>query len=248
MLLNKVTVVIPFYNANEYLQETVNSIIENKEHIHEIIIVLDKGSKSADSLESKIPIKVLKNRYKKGGAGSARAYGYNNSKTRYVCFLDADDIWLKGKIEKQIGFMKEKKHCFSFHSFKHFSESNNNYNWISPSGLFNVENFLKKKFTIGCLTVMIDKEQIKEISPNYLKMRNDALLWFQLMKISEKNNFTWGGFEFKGALHRLHGKSLSSSRLIAAFYYYLFLKKCEENLFKRLIYFFYYAYNSIGTR
>lgn len=91
----KVSVIIPVYNAQQYLKQCLDSICQQT--LHEIeIICIDDGS-TDDSLrilqeytkkESRLQILTQKNQ----GAGAARNCGLRAAKGLYLSFLDADDF------------------------------------------------------------------------------------------------------------------------------------------------------------
>lgn len=88
------SVVIPVYNKAETILETVQSVLAQYYTDREIIIV-DDGSQ--DNLEEKLisvrqDIRLI--RQKNTGVADARNRGIKESIGNYICFLDADDIWL----------------------------------------------------------------------------------------------------------------------------------------------------------
>ena len=107
-----VSVIIPVYNAENFLERAVNSVI-NQKNVIEILLVED-GSKD-DSyqtclrIEKENPlIRVLshENRTNKGGAAT-RNVGIYHAKGDWIQFLDADDQLLNGKIEGQLNLIQE---------------------------------------------------------------------------------------------------------------------------------------------
>lgn len=98
----KVSVIIPNYNYEKFIAATVESVLAQTYENIEIIIV-DDGSKD-NSLEvlkqfgEKIRIIEQKNQ----GVSEARNNGVRNSTGDFVAFLDADDIWLPEKLQRQI--------------------------------------------------------------------------------------------------------------------------------------------------
>lgn len=245
-----VSVVVPFFNGNRYLQDALESIDKNKTFVKEVLIVVDHGShKPIFKNEFSFPVYVISNKSKYSGAGMARAEGFNIATGHYVSFLDCDDVWHSGKLKKQISMMQKQNLAFSFHGFKHFSsESNKTYLPIIPKGKFNMSNFLSKQFTIPCLTVMVDKTKVTSIIGNKLKKRNDYKMWHDLIIFLDKNNFNWKGLDFLGASHRLHNQSLTSSRFSSALHYFIFLNTCNLKISCKVYYFICYAYRAIGTR
>ena len=89
--MNKVSIIIPTYNAKEYINTTINSCLKQRHKDIEIIIVNDG---STDGLCKEDLIKDDKIRYyqkQNEGPGIARNFGIYKAKGTYVFFLDADD-------------------------------------------------------------------------------------------------------------------------------------------------------------
>ena len=100
---SKVSILIPLYNSEAYIAETISSALAQKWTDKEIIIVddgsTDKSYEIAKSFESST-VKVYRNPGK--GACSARNYAYEKSCGDYIQYLDADDLLSPDKIEKQM--------------------------------------------------------------------------------------------------------------------------------------------------
>ncbi len=110
-----VSIIIPVYNSEKYLSETIQSALnqtwENKE-----IIIVDDGSTDnslsiAKSYESEI-VKIYAQENK--GASAARNKGLKEAKGDYIQFLDADDLLDIDKVEKQLNLIKNDSDSISF--------------------------------------------------------------------------------------------------------------------------------------
>ena len=104
----KVSVIIPTYNREEFITETINSVLNQTYKDFEIIVV-DDGStdNTKQKLESfKLKIKLIEQ--KNSERAIARNNGVRNSKGEYLAFLDSDDVWIKNKLEKQVELLDSK--------------------------------------------------------------------------------------------------------------------------------------------
>jgi len=103
----KVSVIIPAYNAEKYLAETVCSVLDQSYDDYEVIVVDDGSSDGtlgvARSFEPRIRVLPKSN----GGPASARNLAIRNSRGDYIAFLDSDDLWLKDKLEKQVALLEK---------------------------------------------------------------------------------------------------------------------------------------------
>jgi len=107
-----VSVIIPCYNYANYIEECINSAI-NQTYENIEIIVIDNGSTDESltvikgfSNNSKVRIFEFKNNVPPGKKGSVIGYAINKSKGDYISILYADDWYLPDKIEKQIELFK----------------------------------------------------------------------------------------------------------------------------------------------
>jgi len=101
----KISAIIPVFNCGEYLGEAIQSVIDQTYQPHEIIVVddgsTDKSSQVAKSFSSNVKLY----RKDKGGTATAINYGVERSTGDALAFLDADDIWLPEKLEKQAMYL-----------------------------------------------------------------------------------------------------------------------------------------------
>lgn len=96
-----ISVIIPTYNCAPYISEAIDSVLHQTCPDYEVIVI-DDGS--TDATRS-----IIENRYhtvryfyvENNGVASARNYGIAKAHGDLIAFLDADDIWLPEKLEKQ---------------------------------------------------------------------------------------------------------------------------------------------------
>jgi glycosyltransferase involved in cell wall biosynthesis len=128
-----VSVIIPLYNAQKYVAESIQSIINQTHTNWELIIVndgsTDNGLEVAQKFESD-KIKVFSQKNK--GASAARNYGIREAKGEYIQFLDADDLLSTNKIERQIEALEDKQDCISICNSVHFFNGEDAFS-IKPS-------------------------------------------------------------------------------------------------------------------
>lgn len=100
-----VSIIIPCYNYGNFLKEAVNSVIEQT-HSHWECLIIDDGSKdnTAEVAERlcKIDSRIKYIHKQNGGLSSTRNYGITLAKGDFICFLDADDLFDKKKLESQL--------------------------------------------------------------------------------------------------------------------------------------------------
>jgi len=105
--MHKVTIVLPVYNGEKYVAETIQSILKQTFTDYELLIIDDAstdGSKSVISSFTDSRIKYIKNETNLGSIG-APLKGMKMSQSEYIARVDQDDIWLPTKLEKQMLIM-----------------------------------------------------------------------------------------------------------------------------------------------
>ena len=144
----KLGIVVPIYNAERYLDQCVESIL-NQEYSDFLLVLVDDGStdKSGDICDKYSDadkrVSVIHQRNK--GMGAARYAGVQLLKTEYITFVDADD-WIEKNTYKQLSDYMEKGIDMIFYSLcRYFSEENIIYcKTYHKEGLYNREDIEKK--------------------------------------------------------------------------------------------------------
>ena len=108
-----VSVVMPVYNVEAYIEQAVWSVIDQTYSNFELIIVDDQSPDNSIELigqkfyDVRIKIVQQKNR----GLAGARNTGIRNAQGDYIALLDSDDFWQADKLEKQVRLMQANPHC-----------------------------------------------------------------------------------------------------------------------------------------
>ncbi len=114
----QVSVIIPTYNRLEFLKEAVSSVFAQGYGDIELIVV-DDGSTDGTE-EWCINVDDERCKYIKiahcGLPGRVRNIGIREAQGEFIAFLDSDDLWNPGKIEKQVMLMKEKREYVVCHT------------------------------------------------------------------------------------------------------------------------------------
>lgn len=116
-----VSVIIPAYHAENYIAETLDSIV-NQTYNNIETIVVDDGSTDATLLiaQSYTSEKLQVLRQENMGACAARNKGLLISSGQYIQFLDADDVLSLNKIEKQVNTLDQNPGCMAVSPTVHF--------------------------------------------------------------------------------------------------------------------------------
>lgn len=106
-----ISVIMPAYNAMPFIGSAIESILhQTYQHIE--LIIIDDGSADGTTAIAKKYAKtdkrIIYHHQPNGGEYSARNKGLNLSKGDYICWLDADDISLPQRLEKQLRFLQQR--------------------------------------------------------------------------------------------------------------------------------------------
>ncbi len=111
-----VAVVIPSNKYHQYLDECIDSVVNQSHPADEIILVNDGGGTGfTRQLAEKYPwLKVITLETNQG-AGQARNAGVAAAQSELIAFLDSDDVWLPEKLERQLEFLEQNNHLHATH-------------------------------------------------------------------------------------------------------------------------------------
>ena len=107
---SSVSVVIPAFNVAPWLRQTVNSVLAQTHQPAEVIIVDDGSSDETPEVAKSFGSSVTYIRQANAGVGAARNTGFRHSSGNYIAFVDADDLWLPDKLERQIDLLDSNPH------------------------------------------------------------------------------------------------------------------------------------------
>ncbi len=225
-----VSIIMPNYNCEKYIEETVNSVLNQTYQNWELLIVDDCSSDNSLVILKRFEqndnrIKVYVNETNKGAAYS-RNLALREAKGKWIAFLDSDDLWVPEKLEKQITFMKENDYHFSFTKYGQIDQYSNSLN-TEVSGPKKVTP--KKMFRycyLGCLTVIYDSEIIGIVQINdNIKKRNDYAIWLKVCKKA-----TCYYLNEKLAFYRKRVGSISHQSKFSLIKYHYYLFRNSENM------------------
>ncbi len=113
-MFDQVSVIVPVYNAEEYLEKAVHSILQFEE-VAEVLLIEDgspdQSLQIAQELQSRYTGKVKLLQHPGGinkGAGASRNLGLKEAKGNYIAFLDADDFYLPTRFAQERIIFKQR--------------------------------------------------------------------------------------------------------------------------------------------
>ncbi|ACQ53214.1 glycosyltransferase [Clostridium botulinum] len=203
MLMPGVSVVVPCYNCENFINKTVNSLLNQTILPKEIILIDDNSSdntiKVIKELEDKNKIIKVFNLKENKGPSFTRNYGVDKSKEQYILFMDSDDIALPYLIEKSFKNFNElnkdnKDKCvLSYTSYVQIDENDSTISNIMKGMQVETEEILGYEFLrnyISTSGVIINKEHFYN-SGRFNENLNSSEDWDLWLRIA-----TLGGFSY----------------------------------------------------
>lgn len=106
-----IAVIIPVHDRADKIERAVESVLRQSYEPSEVMVVDDGSADNPEKALMKIDdprLKIIRQENK--GVSAARNLGIINSISEWIAFLDSDDWWLSGKLEKQVTFHKANDH------------------------------------------------------------------------------------------------------------------------------------------
>jgi len=180
-----VSVVTPAFNAADVIAEAVESVLLQGGVVLEHIIIDDGSTDNTAAVLKEIArewphVKIIEQ--SNLGAAAARNKGIKEASGRYIAFLDADDVWLAGKLEAQVAYMMEEKVLFSYGDYTEVDG-------VTGDGIvcYHLPEVLKYKdllrgCPIGCLTAAYDQSALGKIYMPNVRRGQDWGLWLAITR------------------------------------------------------------------
>lgn len=168
--LPSVCVVTPVFNASKFLNQCAYSVI-NQTYVGKIEHIFIDDCSTDDSRET---LRILKIKFKhiriienpeNLGPATSRNIGIVSANTKYIAFLDADDLWRPNKLEEQIKFMEVNNCALSFTDYRFMSEDGQKVGRVVQGP--NKVTWFRHHVTrsgLACLTVMYNKSLVPNFS------------------------------------------------------------------------------------
>ena len=183
----KVSVIIPVYNAEKYISETLDSVIAQNYPDIEIILIDDCSTDNFAQIIRDYMSKYSCIKYYKqdnnSGVAIARNTGVRHATGRFIAYIDSDDVWKEGKLKRQLQFFDEHKGSpFTYTAIEYIDENSrplkskrNVRNKVSY-------NYILRHTIIATSTVIIDRNVVSEIVMPNRRSAEDYSLWLTLLR------------------------------------------------------------------
>ena len=246
-----VSIVTPVYNSEKFISETIQTVKNQTYQNWELLLVNDYSTDNSENVIREYEkqddrIKLI-NLEKNSGAAIARNTGIKKAKGKYIAFLDSDDLWDKQKLEKQVNFMKENNHEFTFTSYEFADESGKGNGKVVHVPLkINYKQALKNT-TIWTSTVIFDVEKLGKdlISMPNVRRGQDTATWWKVLK----TGIVAYGINESLSFYRRSNNTLSSNKIKALKRTWNLYRNVEKlSFFTSLYNFCWYCFNAVKRR
>ena len=236
-----VTIVLPNYNSSLFIEQTLNSILKQSYNNWKLVIVDDCSDNKTKAVlkkffyHKKIKIYLLK---KNRGAGYCRNFAIKNIRSKYIAFIDSDDLWKKNKLKNQINFMKKNNYDFTYTFYETFGKTKRS---ILPPNQFTFKKFIRNT-SIGTSTMIISKNIANKIKFTNTKICEDYYYKCQILK---KIKYAYC-LNQSLTKYRIRNDSLQSNSLRNFYWIWLINNKYNKfNFFENLTSLIFISLNSI---
>lgn len=192
--MSLVSIIIPTYNAENFIKDTIQSVTaQSYQHI-EIIVIDDCSKDSTRDIVRKLSldnpkINLISLEQNMGGPAGPRNIGIRKASGDWICFLDADDIWHSSKLSVQLQALKSTGYLFCCTDKENFvkSEDYDVLRVIDKNLKFRKYGFYDQcsKNRIVNSSVLIDASLIKKTpfneDPDYIAVE-DMHCWLQILE------------------------------------------------------------------
>ena len=242
-----VDIILPNYNKGKFIEEAINSAINQTYKNWNLYIIDDHSSDNSGEIIDKFShlknVTIIK-LYKNKGPSFCRNYAMRISKSKYISFIDSDDSWLSDKLEKQIYFMEKHNLSFTYTDYTSFFENFGKKKIEKKTFLknhFNYRTFIRNS-SINTTTMIIARSILGSHRFRKVQLLEDYLFKCKLLK---GNNIA-KKLDENLAFYRISNKSRSSQRLKNIYWLWHINKNFNKlNFFDNIISIFFISINSI---
>lgn len=213
-----VSIIVPVYNVEKYISQTMDCVRSQTYTNWELLLIDDRSTDATPEKIKEYMERVQDERIRlvtlteNEGVAKVRNRGVALAKGRYISYLDADDIWVPEKLEKELAFMQEKDAAFAFTGYEFADEAG-----VGRGIVVRVPETLTyrqalKNTTIFTTTVIFDTTKIAKENLKMPEIKSeDTALWWKVLR----QGYVAYGLDENLVKYRRIGQSLSSNKIEA---------------------------------
>ncbi len=231
-----VSIIIPCYNAEKYIEKTIQSVLNQTYTNWELIVVNDGSSDNSKQIIEDLASnenRLLVYNKKNTGVSDSRNYGLEKSQGEFIAFLDADDIWHNEYLEKQIDILLSTNSTLSYTATKLIDEFGNELNkQIRGENNPQLNDFLVQKFNYNTNPsgIVYKRSCFEKVSGFDIQLSNNADQDILIQMLSQ--GYSIGYIDEILWDYRIHNNNMSKNvSTLEKDTLYLFHKCSKQKLF-----------------
>ena len=238
-----VSVVMPAYNCAASIGDSIESVLCQDVPL-ELIVVNDRSPDDLDAamakyLEDERVVYVTNEQNM--GAAQSRNRAMEMARGKYIAFLDSDDIWLPGKLKKQVEILEESGNVLCCTARALMTPEGVDDGRIIPVAEVITYRDLLRHNSIGCSSVLIRTEAAREFPMGHEDSHEDYIMWLQVLRKYGDAR----GINEPLLRYRLSNTGKSGSKLHSAKMTFMVYRYMGFSLPKSLLCFASYAINGV---
>jgi glycosyltransferase involved in cell wall biosynthesis len=207
-----ISVIVPAYNAEKTIRETIESVINQTFSDWELIVVNDGSQDNTVEVVSQIKdsrIKVFS--YENAGLPASRNRGFDKAEGEFISFLDSDDLWTPDKLEEQLKALRANTKAAVAYSWTDYIDKSSNFlhpgRHLSFSGDV-YSKLLVRNFLENGSNALIKREALNEVG-GFNESLRAAEDWDMWLRLGAKYHFV--AVEKPQILYRVSTNSMSAN-------------------------------------
>lgn len=179
-----ISVIIPVYNCSHYIQQALDSALA-QEVPTEILVIDDYSEDDLDGVMQKYlkypQIRYIRNE-KNLGVAETRNRGVALAQGEYIAFLDADDIWAKDKLKKQLACIRETGAVICSTARELMNPDGTLTGYVIPVKTDYTFRDLLTGNQVNCSSALLKTEVAREFPMHHDDSHEDYLMWLEILK------------------------------------------------------------------
>lgn len=240
-----VSVIMPVYNAEQYIEESINSVLNQTYQNLELIIVDDCSNDNTLQLIEDFSLNdnriVLLNNDINLGCAQSRNKALQKAKGEYIAFCDSDDVWIENKIEKQFNYINNSNTDMVFTAYEMIDSFGKLIKYRNIKEKVLMDDLLKENSVIFS-TTFFKKEGIENIRFDSRWFHEDYVFLLECLG----NDLEFYGVDEYLVKYRVHNQGKSFNKISAAKHRWkIYREFLELNFWESVYYFFQYIVNGL---
>lgn len=183
----KVSVIMPAYNAEKYIEAAVQSVLRQTWAELELLIIDDCSRDATAALAERLAaadgrITVLRSA-KNAGVSASRNRGVAAARGDWIAFLDSDDLWRADKLEKQLALLERHPDAvLSYTASAFMDESGRMYSYVMEAEAETTYATLLRRNLLSCSSVMVRRDVMLRHPMGGDRMHEDYAAWLLILR------------------------------------------------------------------